>query len=758
MKEREQILVIGALLHDIGKFVQRASSDFNKKKHEEFGKEFLEGHLNIGDELKEEIVNIVLSHHEIEYNGKYSKLLDIVKSADVESAKYDRKKLAIPNKEINRTPLISVYSHVDIGNGTNKEVSYALRSLETKLNYPTTMISNSQQQYKALYKQFEKEMKNLTISDKNDVNTMLYILMKYTKYIPSAIYKSVADIPLYDHLKTTAAISLCKFRSDEDKKYLLIMGDLSGIQNFIFYNLKGGVSQRVYEHATKRMRGRSFLVNLIVDSAVRYIIHELDLYEFNILWESGGNFLILAPNNKYIHMELEKIRENVNKFLTGKFGRVYLNLTWVEKEKLTDFNHILEELHEEMDEVKSKKYIDFIRNENFYVEKSNSPYLCPVCGVHFVSSHDEICSVCEETENLGDKIAKAKYLLREIDGNVGDFVFEYDNIKIAYSLAYYIDKKNTTSSEIFTIDDFMLPKFGAMRGFRILKTHIPSVNSHVLTISDLVSMQDELRDRLNDEGGTKGRMAIFKADVDCLGEIFAKGLKSAERVTISLVSTLSFMMDLFFTQEINNIASKHNIYVVFSGGDDLTALGRYDEIIEFAKDVNKKFSNWTGYNENIHISGALGFFDEKFPIRRGVDIAEDELENAKNYKKINKCVEKGDLVSIFGCILPWQDFESQEDLGEKLWNAQKNKVIPSSLSHVLLVLHKFSPEFYASEPISKDKFIMPSPKPYLRYYFARRRSEEGENLLKELSNPKIFQYIPVAVSIWVMNRKYKRGE
>jgi len=255
----------------------------------------------------------------------------------------------------------------------------------------------------------------------------------------------------------------------------------------------------------------------------------------------------------------------------------------------------------------------------------------------------------------------------------------------------------------------------------------------------------------------KGKMGIFKADVDCLGEIFARGLRAGERVSISLISTLSFILDFFFTQEVNNIAKAHNIYVIFSGGDDLTVVGRYDEVIEFAREVNKKFKEWVGYNENIHLSGSLVFFDEKFPIRRGVEVAEEELENVKGYRKdIERCVERGNMVAIFNHVLSWEELDKQLELGEELWNYQRKGLIPASLSHVLLNLYRLSPSFYATEPLSKGSVIIPSPQPYLKYYFARRRELKDSDLLYKLSDEEIFRHIPVAVSMWVMNRKYKK--
>lgn len=432
---QEKVLVLSALLHDIGKLNQRASTRFKEKKHEVFGAEFLNENLNASPELKDETIKLVISHHQISYEGKYPELLKILKDSDGESAEHDRMESEGIDTNINQTPLISVYSYIDIGFGSKRKVGYSLASLERKLQYPSTYATNSQVLYGSIEDKLKRELKNLTIQGKKDINTLLYILLKYTKYVPSAIYVSVPDIPLYDHLKTTAAIALCKYRSNKKEKYTIIMGDLSGIQNFIFYNLKGGEEQVVDEKGTKRMRGRSLLINLVIDSAVRYIQEELDLYDFNILWQSGGNFLMLVPNVDGIDEKLVEMKRKLNEFLLNEFGRLYLNIAWIHKDNLNNFSEILDELHSKMDEEsKSKKYIEFVRDEDFYVSPSRDKCICPVCGVHYVNDSNEICDTCQRTAELGGFIGKGQYLIRSL-GKDGHFTFKYGDLRISYTIS-----------------------------------------------------------------------------------------------------------------------------------------------------------------------------------------------------------------------------------------------------------------------------------------------------------------------------------
>ncbi|MBE9593555.1 MAG: type III-A CRISPR-associated protein Cas10/Csm1, partial [Proteobacteria bacterium] len=93
-------------------------------------------------------------------------------------------------------------------------------------------------------------------------NTLYHLLQKYTWCVPSAVWKSKPDVSLFDHLKTTCAIAACLYNADveyldnliggiekswrkedlneeeeralNDGKFILIGGDVSGIQNFIY--------------------------------------------------------------------------------------------------------------------------------------------------------------------------------------------------------------------------------------------------------------------------------------------------------------------------------------------------------------------------------------------------------------------------------------------------------------------------------------------------------------------------------------------
>jgi CRISPR-associated protein Csm1 len=63
--------------------------------------------------------------------------------------------------------------------------------------------------------------------------------------------------------------------------------------------------------------------------------------------------------------------------------------------------------------------------------------------------------------------------------------------------------------------------------------------------------------------------------------------------TISRFATLSRSMNNFFLWCINYIAEEHNIYITYSGGDDLFAVGNWKDLIDFSIEIHNKFSKFT---------------------------------------------------------------------------------------------------------------------------------------------------------------------
>ncbi len=163
-----------------------------------------------------------------------------------------------------------------------------------------------------------------------------------------------------------------------------------------------------------------------------------------------------------------------------------------------------------------------------------------------------------------------------------------------------------------------------------------------------------------------GRIAVMRADVDNLGSLFAGGFRGnapdkATYETLGRYATLSRSLSRFFKSHINHIAAaeKRNIVLVYAGGDDVFAVGAWDEMIEFALDLREKFSQFTG--DKLSFSAGIGFFRPDYPISRMAELTGELETMAKQGSK--------DQLALFGLniregvpacqhVFTWQRFRS----------------------------------------------------------------------------------------------------
>ena len=77
--------------------------------------------------------------------------------------------------------------------------------------------------------------------------------------------------------------------NDIERPLLLIGGDMSGIQPFLYHI--------VSSKAAKNLRGRSCYIDLLGRAVVQALLGALGLKRDHIVCETGGTFVLIAPNS-----------------------------------------------------------------------------------------------------------------------------------------------------------------------------------------------------------------------------------------------------------------------------------------------------------------------------------------------------------------------------------------------------------------------------------------------------------------------------
>ena len=111
------------------------------------------------------------------------------------------------------------------------------------------------------------------------------------------------------------------------------------------------------------------------------------------------------------------------------------------------------------------------------------------------------------------------------------------------------------------------------------------------------------------------RLAVVRLDVDDLGAAFMAGFSyqdGGKYNTLARSATFSRSMSLFFKVYINQFAKEKKLSIIYAGGDDVFAIGSWQDIIEFTICLRQNFIKWT--NGKLTLSAGIGLFPDKTPV------------------------------------------------------------------------------------------------------------------------------------------------
>jgi len=719
MKEKE-ILIKGALLHDIGKVCYRA---MNKRiNHSKLGGDFLEQYLKSNEET-ERLLNCVRYHHK-DYlqKAKLDKndLAYIVYEADNIASGMDRRENEGEEKgfdpKLNLDSIFSVfYSDKEIQVANKYPLIY--KDINKAFNYPRTDISlATNSNYEALLNKIKSHFITKDISQIS-INQLLQIIEEGFSYLPSSTNRAeVCDISLYVHSKITSAVASCmKLYFDEqqiqdykkycfnsgskifrnEKIYLLVSGDISGIQDFIYTIPSKG--------ALKTLRGRSLYINLLLEEFIDEYLEQIGLSRANVLYSGGGHFYILAPNIEDTKKAIDKLQAKMNRWLMENIGiNLYLAIGIAECSannlmKSEAQGNLFATVNKKL---KDDKTIRYSKDEDFleYIfnvekEEDTAKKECNICHnlvdkLWKYNSDEEIaCEFCLNLYKLGQDILTQDLVFviseEKIDGGIKIFGKDKD----LYLYAVNIEDIDMFKGKILRIysKNNLLENDLAIRLY-LADYSAKNENDEVMTFDDLA------KSSCKTDKGIK-RLGVLRLDVDDLGIAFSSGFVSDKDkiednlryATLSRYADLSKDISMFFKVAINKIcagdltgcvdfeekafnifgiakAPKRKVNIIYAGGDDLFLVGAWDEVLEVAIDINRAFKQFT--NGKLTLSAGMAMFSPTYPISKMAEIAGLLVQMSKNRKDKNSIALFGMETNLkandqLECkhIYTWADFE-----------------------------------------------------------------------------------------------------
>ncbi len=755
---------LAALLHDIGKFYQRTGLEIKRPGnwHDYIPKEYSyphalytyrffeenEGVFNEGPTNDETaLINLAARHHNP--SNPYESIIAVADrlSAGLDRKHYDKLGQEEDVKRFRCVRLKPIFEEISLKRHDcyKEEFLYPLVPFSPEKIFPQekSLFKNlkgekCQEEYQRLWHNFERDFKRIKYTNFNTFfNAVRSLLEVYTWCIPSATIKTVPDIPLYDHLTTTAAIATALFgyyeakgqlqrcslnylEHTQDKPFVFIVGDFSGIQSFIFD--QGGSANK---YAAKILRAKSFFVSLATETAAYLVIQKFGLNPASILSTAAGKFLVLAPNLDNIDEHLQELKQEIRRTFHKRFyGEVNFCLAWLrastEEFKSDRYASFMTNLALKLEEEKlSPLDLDpqlFVFND--YLDRiRSSEDICAICGKHpktkQIDDEMPICEDCLAFKEIGERLVKEEFitlgenLKYRIIGNYG-FEFGKDNAAAQTGLVYQLSPETGFKGYPLKHIAKQVPKFKAnewqeKRYKDLKKEKLPqdykagSIKTFYHLACDALTL-----DRKGNRIGSPF-LGIFKADVDNLGLIFKEGLKrdQGQLLTASRYAYLSRMLDAFFSLYIPYIATKRypEIYTVFTGGDDLFLIGPYTQIYQFAQEeIGTHFKRYVCHNEDITISAGLILAKPMVPVRQMAEEAERALEASKQRRDKN-------AITIFQQTLDWKEFKNLSLFEAEIDQIEQIEPLPTAYFYRLLTLSDWAEKMSETPQFAKWRAI-----------------------------------------------------
>ena len=683
MTEQEVKLVIGGLLHDVGKVIYRTGDG---RKHSRSGYDYLKEEIGLEDKG---ILESVLYHHADalknptiadDSNAYVTYIADNIASAS------DRRENGSGDYGFEMSmPLQPVFN---ILNGNHGQQYYHPQMLKEKeINYPTSEVKTYDEFfYKSVKEQLSDTLRGIEWNAQY-VNSLLSVLETTMGFLPSSTSKKeVADISLYDHVKLTAAVNSCIFqylqeqgitnyREElyknanafyEKQAFLIYSIDLSGIQAFI-YTIHS-------EDALKTLRSRSFYLEIMMEHLIDTVLERLSLSRANLLYSGGGHCYLLLPNTEQVKSVLEEFVKEVNTWLMETYDVALYAATGYAEASANNLKNVPQGSYSELfktvsNTISQKKAHRYSAAEILKLnrkERERYNRECRICKTMNRINENGLCPICAAMKNASKAIMYEPFFVVLHEKKENALPFPCGGYLIAES-------EQELRQRLEENPESLIRAYSKNRYYTGLKV---ATKIWVGNYQSDARTFEELAERAKEAGAIR-RIGVLRADVDNMGQAFTAGFSETYN-TLSRTATLSRQLSLFFKCYINEILAQRkyrigigegarNATIVYSGGDDLFIVGAWNEVIELAVDIRDAFAEYT--EGTLTISAGIGMYTPKYPISQIAYEVGDLEEESKNMPEKNSItilpdgerhsvvLSDGQEKSVADGTYTWEDFK-----------------------------------------------------------------------------------------------------
>lgn len=611
MKKEKIDLVYGSLLHAIGKVIQ--GSSYDERDIGTIGSEWFK-RFSDNKKIAQQIakatsidVTTELAPDSLVYiTSAAAKIVSGLKGA----AETQKRKEDFLSKQ---SDIFNVFSD------TPSQRYLDARPLELggEPNYAKESTESSDQSdYDRIVETLEKEFERLDFSQ-SQIDALLNLLESTLSYVPvSTRTKELSDISLtiYSRLTAGFALAIEEYLADKkcldydkvlgkdleafysEKAFLLASFDLSGIQDFIYNIATAG--------AAKQLKARSLYLDFMGEHIVDSLLEKLELTRTNLLYVGGGHAYFILPNTEKTRETLASFEAEFNQFLVKHFQTgLYVAFGWSPfsandmTTTLADYRKVYQTTSRMISKKKISRYDAKTLLELNQGGKS-SQRECAIChSVEKLTQHNdqEVCHICAGMYRFAKEIQESYYIVTKEKGlpiGPGAYIRGISKTDLAKEEWIRVYVKNSYSTDI------------------LKATHVFVGDYKYAEIDQYAQLSQDSETRQ----GIK-RLAVVRLDVDDLGAAFMAGFSyqdGGKYNTLARSATFSRSMSLFFKVYINQFAKKKKISIIYAGGDDVFAIGSWQDVIEFTVCLRQNFIKWT--NGKLTLSAGIGLFPDKTPV------------------------------------------------------------------------------------------------------------------------------------------------
>lgn len=489
---------------------------------------------------------------------------------------------------------------------------------------------------------------------------LLPLLERHFATYPSG----VAGVAVYDHVRVAAARMACLFDQNPNEVpalppsnqslAILVKGDISGIQEFIF---------RVHSKgASKALKARSAEVLHLGELMVARYRQRLQLTQAQVLYIGGGNFYFLAPpsQEEEIMAELHRIRTDLLK----RELRFHLGYTALQESDFQDIGPAWGRVEESLQaqRLKPMEGIPFATAFGTHpppIKADNREYRDKADrykdATGFQVQHRE---EDQASNPVHHRLGNSTSLTYKFQPDLSSLAYNNLNLEAGWGGFRFAGKR--------------LPKWTPERLVDYLEwesTSLQPNHKHHSSSKDAEPL-DRKPGNIIDFQALSGfaamdkasrHLGILKMDVDNLGALFREGLPQHQR-SLTRNAALSRTLKWFFAGYIETLVQEapfHDlIYIIFSGGDDVFLAGPWHLIFAFAGKLRQEFARLVGGEKTLTLSGGMLLLEPSYPVNRFAIMGESALEGAKSGEK--------DKVTLFGESISWADYQQAAELKDEL--------------------------------------------------------------------------------------------